>query len=185
MAETSAVKETKAQRAERLKREQNPWDAIDEMRAFARNGRSSIPEEWSTYFRWWGIYTQGDGAGVTGGKGGEGKATDYFMMRVGVPNGILRADQARVLAEIARRHGRNLADITVRQNIQYHWLTIESLPEVMEALDAVDLSPKGACGDVVRNVTGCPLAGIDADEVLDASPFALAAAGDLNGNPEL
>ena len=105
MADIPAIKETRAQKAERLKREKNPWDAVEEIRAFARSGRSSIPEDWSLYFRWWGIYTQSDGVGVTGGKGGEGKASDYFMMRVGVPNGILRADQARVLAEIARRHG--------------------------------------------------------------------------------
>jgi sulfite reductase (ferredoxin) len=182
MAELSAVKETKAQRAERLKREKNPWDAIEEIRAFARNGHASIPAEWSTYFRWWGIYSQGDGLGVTGGKGGEGKATEYFMMRVGIPNGILRADQTRVLAEIARNHGRNLADITVRQNIQFHWLTIESLPEVMEALDAVGLSPKGACGDVVRNVTGCPLAGIAHDEIVDASDLAVEVSRALQGN---
>ena len=182
MAELSAVKETKAQRAERLKREKNPWDAIEEIRAFARNGHASIPAEWATYFRWWGIYSQGDGLGVTGGKGGEGKATEYFMMRVGVPNGILRADQAQVLAEIARNHGRNLADITVRQNIQFHWLTIESLPAVMEALDAVGLSPKGACGDVVRNVTGCPLAGIAHDEIVDASALAVEVSRALQGN---
>jgi sulfite reductase (ferredoxin) len=184
MAEAVTPKETRAQKAERLKREKNPWDAIGEIRAFARSGRSSIPEDWSLYFRWWGIYTQGDGVGVTGGKGGEGKATDYFMMRVGVPNGILRADQACVLAEIARRHGRNLADITVRQNIQYHWLTIESLPEIMESLDAVGLSPKGACGDVVRNVTGCPLAGIAHDEIVDASPLALEVSRMVQGNNE-
>jgi sulfite reductase (ferredoxin) len=182
MAEPSAVKETKAQRAERLKHEKNPWGSIEEIRSFARNGRSSIPAEWSTYFRWWGIYTQGDGVGVTGGSGGEGKATDYFMMRVGIPNGILRADQARALAGIARRHGRNLADITVRQNIQFHWLTIESIPEVMEALDAVGLSPKGACGDVVRNVTGCPLAGIAHDEIIDASPLAIEVSRALQAN---
>ncbi len=184
MAELVATKETKAQKAERLKREKNPWDAIDEIRAFARDGRNSIPEEWNTYFRWWGIYTQGDGLGVTGGKGGEGKATEFFMMRVALPNGILRVDQARVLAEIAQRHGRNLADITVRQNIQYHWLTIESLPGIMEALDAVGLSPKGACGDVVRNVTGCPLAGIAHDELIDASPLALEIARTLRGNDD-
>jgi len=178
------VKETKAQKAERLKREKNPWDAIEEIRAFARNGRGSIPAEWSLYFKWWGIYSQGDGAGVTGGKGGEGNATEYFMMRVGVPNGILRADQARVLGEIAQQYGRNLADITVRQNIQYHWLTIESLPEIMEKLDAVGLSPKGACGDVVRNVTGCPLAGIAHDELIDASPLAMEIARELQGNDE-
>jgi sulfite reductase (ferredoxin) len=184
MPETAAPKETKAQKAERLKREKNPWDAIEEIRAFARDGRSSIPETWNVYFKWWGIYTQGDGLGVTGGKGGEGKATEYFMMRVGVPNGILRADQARVLADIARRHGRNLADITVRQNIQFHWLTIESLPEVMEALDSVGLSPKGACGDVVRNVTGCPLAGIAHDELVDASPLAVEISRELQANNE-
>ncbi|MGB7134109.1 MAG: precorrin-3B synthase, partial [Acidobacteriaceae bacterium] len=177
-------KETKAQKAERLKREKNPWDAVAEIRAFARNGRGSIPETWNLYFKWWGIYTQGDGLGVTGGRGGEGKATEYFMMRVGVPNGILRPDQARVLAEIARRHARNLVDITVRQNLQFHWLTVESLPEVMEALDAVGLSPKGACGDVVRNVTGCPLAGMAGDELVDASPLAVKIARDLQANSE-
>jgi len=182
MADLAAPKESKAQKAERLKREKNPWDAIDEIRAFARDGRTSIPENWNIYFKWWGIYTQGDGLGVTGGKGGEGRATEFFMMRVGIPNGILRSDQARVLADIARRHGRNLADITVRQNIQYHWLTIESLPEIMEALDSVGLSPKGACGDVVRNVTGCPLAGIAHDELIDASPLAFEISRALQAN---
>jgi sulfite reductase (ferredoxin) len=184
MAELSAPKETKAQKVERLKREKNPWDAIEEIRAFARTGRSSIPEEWNTYFRWWGIYTQGDGVGVTGGKGGEGKATEYFMMRAGVPNGILRADQTRVLADIARTRGRNLVDITVRQNIQFHWLTIESLPGIMEALTAVGLSPKSACGDVVRNVTGCPLAGIAHDEIIDASPLAVEVSRALQANSD-
>jgi sulfite reductase (ferredoxin) len=184
MAEPALPKETKAQKAERLKREKNPWQALDEIRAFARDGRSSIPEEWNTYFRWWGIYTQGDGLGVTGGKNGEGKATEYFMLRVPLPNGILRVDQARVLADIARRHGRNLADITVRQNIQFHWLTIESLPEIIESLDAIGLSPRGACGDVVRNVTGCPLAGIVHDELIDASPLALEISRALRGNDD-
>ena len=73
------VKETKAQKAERLKREKNPWECVDEVREFARLGHSSIPAEWATYFRWWGIYSQGDGLGVTGGKNGEGKATEFFM----------------------------------------------------------------------------------------------------------
>ncbi|HTV15432.1 MAG TPA: nitrite/sulfite reductase, partial [Acidobacteriaceae bacterium] len=184
MADLAVQKETKAQKAERLKNAKNPWHALDEIRAFASDGRSSIPEEWNTYFRWWGIYTQGDGLGVTGGKGGEGKATEYFMLRVPLPNGILRVDQARALAGIARRHGRNLADITVRQNIQFHWLTIESLPEIIETLDAIGLSPRGACGDVVRNVTGCPLAGIAHDELIDASPLALEITRLLRGNDE-
>jgi sulfite reductase (ferredoxin) len=185
MTEAIAQKETKAQRMERLKREKNPWEAFDEVRAFARAGRSSVVPEWaSAYFKWWGIYTQGDGVGATGGKGGEGLATDWFMMRIGIPNGIVSASQLRTIGGIARQHARNLADITVRQNIQLHWLTIESLPEVVDALDAIGLSPKGACGDVVRNVTGCPLAGVAADELIDASPIARGIARELTANPE-
>jgi len=185
MAEENAIKETKAQRAERLKREKNPWEAFDEVRAFARAGRSSVVPEWaSLYFKWWGIYTQGDGVGATGGKGGEGLASDYFMMRIAIPNGILSASQLRVIAQITKKYARNLADITVRQAIQLHWLTIESLPEVVDALTAVGLSPLGACGDVVRNVTGCPLAGVAGDELIDAAPLAREIAQLLAGNPE-
>jgi sulfite reductase (ferredoxin) len=180
------VKETKAQRMERLKREKNPWEAFEEVRAFAAAGRESVLPEWaSAYFKWWGVYTQGDGAGVLGGKGGEGKATEYFMMRIGLPNGIATSEQMEVIADIAMKSGRDLVDITVRQAIQLHWLTIEDLPGIVERLDAAGMSPRGACGDVVRNVTGCPLAGLAGDEVLDASPFAIAAAGDLTGNSEL
>ncbi|HTW60788.1 MAG TPA: nitrite/sulfite reductase [Terracidiphilus sp.] len=185
MSEALPQKETKAQRMERLKREKNPWEAFDEVRAFARAGRSSVAPEWaSAYFKWWGVYTQGDGVGAVGGKGGEGLATEWFMMRIGIPNGIVSSSQLRTIGRIAREHGRNLADITVRQNIQLHWLTIESLPEVVGTLDRIGLSPKGACGDVVRNVTGCPLAGVAADELIDASPVAREVAHLLTANPE-
>src|SRR3974390_1838801 len=183
MDQAVQVKETKAQRVERLKREKNPWEAFDEVRAFARDGRSSVLPEWtSLYFKWWGIYTQGDGVGATGGKGGEGLTSDYFMMRIGIPNGILSAHQLRVIGGLTRQYARNLADITVRQNIQLHWLTIESLPEIVDALDSIGLSPRGACGDVVRNVTGCPLAGVAADEIIDASPIAFGISEELKGN---
>ena len=184
MSEGVAVKETKAQRSERLKREKNPWAAFEEVREFARAGRSSVLPEWASfYFKWWGIYTQGDGVGAVGGKGGEGVTTEWFMMRIGIPNGILTAHQLKTIGGITRKYARNLADITVRQAIQLHWLTIESLPEIVEALDAIGLSPKGACGDVNRNVTGCPLAGVAADELIDASPVALGIARALTGNP--
>ena len=180
----SAVKETAAQRTERLKREKNPWEALEEIREFARKGRDSVPAHWSLYFRWWGIYTQGDGVGAVGGQGGEGKSTPYFMLRVALPNGLLRSNQLRVIADLAERHARGVADITVRQNIQLHWLTIESLPEVIEALNAAGLTTKGACGDTVRNVTGCPVAGVAADELYDASPLVLEAAAAVRGRTE-
>jgi sulfite reductase (ferredoxin) len=181
----SPVKETKAQKSERLKLAKNPWEAWEEVRQFARDGRESVLPEWAgLYFKWWGIYTQGDGVGATGGVGGEGKATEYFMMRIGLPNGILNSSQLRVIADLTKQYARNLADITTRQNIQLHWLTIDALPRVVDALTAVGLSPKGACGDVVRNVTGCPLAGIDGHELIDASPLAVEIAHKLTANPD-
>ncbi|MGA2422000.1 MAG: nitrite reductase, partial [Candidatus Acidiferrum sp.] len=127
-AEVKEVKETKAQRVERLKRAKNAWEALDEIRAFAKSGFDSIPPEWfSVYFRTWGVYTQGDGVGVTGGKNGEGKSTPYFMLRIRIPNGQLRSDQVRAIADLTAKHARGVADITVRQNVQLHWVTIESL----------------------------------------------------------
>ncbi|HEV8642392.1 MAG TPA: nitrite/sulfite reductase [Methylomirabilota bacterium] len=177
--------ETKAQRVERLKREVNPWEAYDQIVRFAREGYASIPPEWlNTYFRWWGIYTQGDGVGAVGGKGGEGRATPYFMVRLRIPNGMLLSHQVRTLADLAERHARSVADITVRQNIQLHWVTVEALPDIFQSLWRSGLTTMGACGDDTRNVTGCPLAGVDADEIVDASPLVHAATRLLNGNPE-
>ncbi len=182
---TPAVKETKAQKAERLKLEKNPWEAWEDVRQFAREGRGAVLPEWAEfYFKWWGVYTQGDGVGVTGGKDGQGKASEFFMMRIGLPNGLLTSHQLRVIGGLTQKYARNLADITTRQNIQLHWLTIEALPEIVDALTSIGLSPKGACGDVVRNVTGCPLAGLDSHELVDASPLALEIARKLTANPE-
>ncbi len=183
-APAKEVKETKAQRSERLKLAKNPWEAWDEVRRFAEQGRESVLPEWTgLYFKWWGIYTQGDGIGATGGVGGEGKATEYFMMRIGLPNGLLTSHQLRVIADLTRKYARNLADITTRQNIQLHWLTISALVEITDQLTAIGLSPKGACGDVVRNVTGCPIAGLDHDELVDSSPLAVEIAQFLTANP--
>lgn len=176
------IKETKAQRVERLKREKNAWEHFGEIREFAARGYDAIPSEWlSTYFRTWGVYTQGDGAGVTGGTGGEGKSTPYFMVRIRIPNGLLRSEQVRAVAAIAERYARGVADITVRQNFQLHWVTLESLPEVLEMLRRVGLTTTGACGDVARNITGCPVAGLDAEEIVNASPLALAIDRELGG----
>ncbi len=99
MTQAIQPKETKAQRTERLKREKNPWAAFDEVRRFAAEGRGSVLPEWaSLYFKWWGIYTQGDGAGALGGVGGEGKQSEYFMLRIPATNGMLtvRAGERRL-----------------------------------------------------------------------------------------
>lgn len=185
MTIANAKPESKAQRTERLKRERNPWEGLDEIRRFAREGFDSIPPEWiGTYFRWWGVYTQGDGAGVTGGKNGEGRAIQRFMVRIRVPNGMMTSNQLRGIADLTRRYANGIADLTVRQNIQLHWVTIESLPDILEGLWKIGLNTTGACGDVVRNVTGCPVAGVDADEIVDASPLVFEASRLLAGNSD-
>ena len=182
---TEAVKETKAQRVERLKRELNPWEAYADIQRFAREGWDSVPPEWfAAYFRWWGIYSQGDGVGAIGGKGGEGKAVRHLMVRIRIPNGVLESPQLRTIADLAEWHGGGVADITVRQNIQLHWVTLESLPEVFRALWLQGVTTMGSCGDVTRNVTGCPVAGLAADELLDASPLVLEATALVNGNAD-
>jgi sulfite reductase (ferredoxin) len=179
------TRETKAQRVERLKRSVNPWERLAEIRRFAREGYAAIPPEWlGTYFRWWGVYPQGDGAGVVAGNGGEGKAVPFFMVRIRIPNGLLNSNQLRTIADLADKYGFGVADLTVRQNIQLHWVTIKTLPDVLDGLKLCGLSSLASCGDVTRNITGCPLAGVDADEICDASPLVEQATGLLAGNPD-
>jgi len=179
------VKETKAQKIERLKGELNPWDAYSEIVRFAREGFPSIPPAWlQTYFRFWGVYTQGDGVGAVGGKGGEGKAVPYLMLRIRIPNGILYSHQLRTIADVSEKYARGIADLTVRQNVQLHWIRIEHLPEIFQSLWRCGLATLGSCGDTTRNLTGCAVAGVDGDEIVDASPLVLAANRMLNGNPE-
>lgn len=178
-------KETKAQHAERLKTEKNPWEALDDLRAFCRRGFDAIPPEWlSTYLRWWGVYTQGDGAGALGGAGGEGRAVPFFMLRIRIPGGFLFAHQLRTVAGLAERYARGIADITVRQNVQLHWIAAEALPEVLDSLFRCGLTSIASCGDDTRNVTGCPLAGLDAREIFDASSLVFEASRMLAGNAD-
>ena len=181
----TAVPETKAQRVERLKREKNPWEALDELRTFARKGFDAVPPEWlGTYLRWWGVYSQGDGFGVVGGSLGEGLSVPFLMLRIRLTNGMVTSHQLRTIASVAERYARGLADITVRQNIQLHWIRIEDLPDVLDALWSAGLTTMGSCGDDTRNITGCPLAGLDGNEIVDASPLALEAMQQLVGNAE-
>ena len=93
------------------------------------------------------------------------------MLRIKFPNGIVTADQLRTIGRLSVRYGRGMGDITTRQNIQLHWLRIEDMPVVLDELNAVGLSFTQACGDVWRNVVGCPLAGVDGHELLDSRPL--------------
>jgi sulfite reductase (ferredoxin) len=106
------------------------------------------------------------------------------MVRIRIPNGLLQAHQLRTIADITEKYARSTADLTVRQNIQLHWVTIESLPEVLDQLWNAGLTTMGSCGDDTRNITGCPLAGVDAEEIFDASALALEANKFFVGNAE-
>lgn len=173
------TKETAAQRVERIKREKPSWSILEDIKRYARDGFASIPEEDLTVrFRAWGLYTQGDGRGTRGDE------MPYFMMRVRTPNGLLTSAMVRRIADLSDRYARSSIDITNRQNFQLHWLSIEDVPAVWESLAEVGWTSMGACGDNTRTVTGCPLAGVDAHELMDASPIALAVDRRLNGNAD-
>jgi sulfite reductase (ferredoxin) len=123
-------------------------------------------------FRWYGLYTQ-RAQGIPGGKTAvlepEELEAPFFMLRVRIDGGQLTSEQLRTLGEVSREFGRDVADVTDRQNIQLHWIRIEDVPEIWRRLDAVGLDTTEACGDCPRVIVGCPLAGVAADEVLDAS----------------
>jgi sulfite reductase (ferredoxin) len=171
--------ERPTQRVERIKREKASWSILDDIRRYAREGFASIPaEDLGVRFRAWGLYTQGDGHGT------RGEEQPFFMMRVRTPNGLLTAGMVRTIADLSDRYARSTIDITNRQNFQLHWLRIEDVPAVWDELARVGWTSMGACGDNTRTVTGCPLAGLEHDELIDASPIALEVDRFLNGNPD-
>ena len=139
---------------------------------YAAKGFSSIwPSDLRNRFRWHGLYTQ------------RPEADGYFMLRVRIPGGMLTAEQTRAIAAISQRFGRDVADVTDRQNIQLHWIRIEQMPDIWNLLEGVGLSTTEACGDTPRNLLGCPLAGIDADEIVDASEVLRETNAALVGDP--
>ncbi|MWK37907.1 nitrite/sulfite reductase [Actinomadura sp. J1-007] len=155
---------------------------------YSKAGFDSIdPADLRGRFRWYGLYTQRK-PGIDGGKTGqlEDEELDdrYFMMRVRIDGGQLDGPQLRTIADIATRYARGTADITDRQNVQYHWIRIEDVPAIWEALEAVGLSTMEACGDTPRVIIGCPLAGIAADEVIDATPALREVQERYIGSPE-
>ncbi|MBV8234949.1 MAG: nitrite/sulfite reductase [Acidimicrobiia bacterium] len=105
------------------------------------------------------------------------------MVRVKVPYGSIQSDQLDMLAHIAETYSRGWGHITTRQNIQFHFVELERVPEVLEDLASVGLTTREACGDTVRNIQGCHLAGACPFEVLDISPWAEATFRHLLRNP--
>jgi sulfite reductase (ferredoxin) len=155
---------------------------------YAKGGFDSIdPADLRGRFRWYGLYTQRR-PGIDGGKTAVLEPEDlddrYFMLRVRIDGGQLSSEQLRVISDISVKYARGTADVTDRQNIQLHWIEIESVPAIWEALEAVGLSTTEACGDTPRVILGCPLAGLDSDELTDAEPEIAAVTDRYIGDPE-
>lgn len=160
---------------ERSKKDDNPLNVRARIEnIYARGGFDSIdPGDLRGRFRWFGLYTQRK-PGIDGGRTAtlEPEELDdrYFMLRVRLDGGALTTEQLAVLAEISQTHARDTADITDRQNIQYHWIQIEDVPTIWSKLENAGMTTLEACGDSPRVILGSPVAGIAADEIIDGTP---------------
>src|SRR5947208_5651065 len=117
------------------------------------------PEQWRAFRLVRGTY-------------GQRQAEDAQMLRVKIPQGVLTADQLDALADVAERHSRGFGHITTRQNVQFHFVKLHDVEPAMRRLAETGLTTREACGNSVRNITGCPYAGVSADERLDVTAYA-------------
>src|SRR5919197_422350 len=144
----------KRNNVERLKRDKFPLEIKNEIDQLAEKDYLDISEEDMVRFQWYGLYQDKPKVG-------------YFMLRVKAPSGILTAQQYRTLGELSLKYGRDYTELSTRQNVQLHGRQIKLFKGVFAGLEKGGLTSLGGCGDSVRNITGCPVAGLDKDEVFD------------------
>jgi sulfite reductase beta subunit-like hemoprotein len=155
---------------ERIKRDRAPLGIREELPALIAAGYERMPEEDVVRLQWWGLYHDKPKIGT-------------FMLRVKIPSGILTPARLLAIGEVSNRYGRGDAELTTRQCVQLHWLELASLPDVFADLEAAGITSAGGCGDTVRNITGCPVSGLAADELFDSTPVVAAATAEFYGNP--
>jgi len=156
---------------ERLKREKFPLDIVQEIPQLDALGYENIPEEDIVRLQWYGLYHDKPKIGT-------------FMLRVKIPSGILSSQGLKTIGEISLRYGRNSGELTTRQNMQLHWLRLDTIPEIFATLERAGLTTVCGCGDTVRNITGCPVAGLERHELFDTTSIITEAATFFNGNRE-
>jgi ferredoxin-nitrite reductase len=156
---------------ERLKRDKSPLGILDELPALIAAGYEQVPEEDLVRLKWWGLYHDKPKVGT-------------FMLRIKLPGGHVSPRGLRAIGELSNELGRGEGELSTRQNVQLHWLELAALPEVFDRLHAAGLTSAGGCGDAVRNITGCPVAGLAHDELFDAQPVVDEAAAFFYGNPD-
>ncbi|MCP2292764.1 nitrite/sulfite reductase [Nocardia amikacinitolerans] len=160
---------------EQSKKDDNPLNVRARIEnIYAKGGFDSIDKaDLRGRFRWWGLYTQreqGYDGTFTGDENIDLLEAKYFMMRVRCDGGALNVAQLRTLGQISTEFGRDTADLSDRENVQYHWIEIENVPEIWRRLEEVGLQTTEACGDCPRVVLGSPLAGESLDEIIDTTP---------------
>ncbi|MGI5220799.1 nitrite/sulfite reductase [Nocardia sp. CA-290969] len=160
---------------EQSKKDDNPLNVRTRIEnIYSKNGFDSIDKgDLRGRFRWWGLYTQreqGYDGTWTGDENIDLLEAKYFMMRIRCDGGALNVAQLRTLGGISTEFARDTADISDRENVQYHWIEIENVPEIWRRIESVGLQTTEACGDCPRVVLGSPLAGESLDEVIDPTP---------------
>ncbi len=152
----------------------NPLRVRDDLDALIGGGSEKLSQADKDLLKWVGVFFR---------KPTPGK----FMMRIRMPNGFATSEQLRAIAELSRRIGNGVLDITTRQQIELRGFTLETVPEIWEKLRGVDLHSLQTGMDNVRNINGCAMAGLTPDELFDASPVLLELDRLIvgrNGNPE-
>lgn len=160
---------------EQSKKDDNPLNVRARIEnIYAKTGFDGIDKgDLRGRFRWWGLYTQreqGYDGSWTGDENIDVLEAKYFMMRVRCDGGALNVAQLRTLGQISTEFARDTADLSDRENVQYHWIEVENVPEIWKRIEAVGLKTTEACGDCPRVVLGSPLAGESLDEVIDPTP---------------
>lgn len=161
--------------AEQIKHDDAPLNVRERiLNVYANEGFDSITKsDLRNRFRWMGLYTQreqGYDGSWTGDENLEKIEAKYFMMRVRSDGKPMSVTTLRTLGQLSTEFARDTADIGDRENVQYHWVRIEDVPEIWRRLEAVGLTTTEACGDCPRGIHGSPLAGDSLDEILDPSP---------------
>jgi len=157
---------------EQAKLDKDGLDVINDIYRYAKLGFEAIPADDLDRMKWYGVYLQ------------KPKDSGYFMMRTKVPGGQITGDQALVLSSLADQYAHGFCDITTRQTIQFHWLRIQDIPDIFDQLDKVGITTSGACGDDTRNVVGCPVSGLNPEEILDATPQLMEINRNMTNNRE-
>ncbi len=149
----------------------NPFDVLTALERAATQGFESLSQDELFLCKWYGLYTHRHEQG-------------YFMLRTKHPGGVLTPEQLETVAEIAEKQNKGFADITTRQDFQLHWVHYRDAVQIIHKLQSVGISTLGACGDVLRNVVGCPVAGVDQEELIDAGPIVQQVSDYFLGNVE-